>query len=152
MPGFFGSPIEGCLHECETNADCGINKQCLNFKCINPCSQCGENAECETVKDHVAVCKCPKGFYGDPLILCRPECREHADCPANKPACFYNSCKNPCEGVCGVGANCELRGITPICSCPKDMTGDPFVRCRPFTKGDFFNGIEMDRFNCVFVL
>lgn len=29
-----------------------------------------------------------------------------------------------------------ISGLTPICSCPRDMTGDPFVSCRPFTKED----------------
>lgn len=29
-----------------------------------------------------------------------------------------------------------MRGLTPVCSCPRDMTGDPFVSCRPFTKED----------------
>lgn len=33
----------------------------------------------------------------------------------------------------GINADCNLRGLTPICSCPRDMTGDPFVSCRPFT-------------------
>ena len=35
-----------------------------------------------------------------------------------------------------MNADCNLRGLTPVCSCPRDMTGDPFVRCRPFTKED----------------
>lgn len=38
----------------------------------------------------------------------------------------------------GVNADCNLRGLTPICSCPRDMTGDPFVSCRPFTPGKLF--------------
>lgn len=36
----------------------------------------------------------------------------------------------------GVNADCNLRGLTPICSCPRDMTGDPFTSCRPFTPGN----------------
>lgn len=78
-----------------------------------------------------------QGYIGNPYSSCKPECVTHSDCPRSKPACYYNSCKNPCDGVCGIGANCELRDITPICSCPKDMTGDPFVRCRPFEKSNF---------------
>lgn len=48
--------------------------------------------------------------------------------------CFCNLYEFP--GACGIGADCNLRGLTPVCSCPRDMTGDPFVRCRPFTKED----------------
>ncbi|XP_017779241.1 PREDICTED: adhesive plaque matrix protein 2 isoform X2 [Nicrophorus vespilloides] len=137
LSGYHGSPLAGCRHECETNSECGSNLACVDFKCQNPCqTQCGINAECEGVRSSNAVCKCPRGYYGNPYTSCQPECTSHSDCPRSKPACFYNSCKNPCDGVCGVGANCELRDITPVCSCPRDMTGDPFVRCRPFEKRD----------------
>lgn len=37
------------------------------------------------------------------------------DCPAGRPACYYGVCKNPCDGTCGVNADCNLRGLTPIC-------------------------------------
>ncbi|XP_065171538.1 protein eyes shut isoform X2 [Atheta coriaria] len=137
LPGYHGSPIAGCRHECETSSECGSNLACIEFKCQNPChSQCGVNADCEGVRNNAAVCKCPRGYFGNPYASCKAECVSHSDCPRSKPACFYNQCKNPCDGVCGIGANCELRDITPICSCPKDMTGDPFVRCRPFEKRD----------------
>ncbi|KAF5287630.1 hypothetical protein FQA39_LY15833 [Lamprigera yunnana] len=136
LPGYHGSPITGCRHECEVNTHCLADQACIDFKCQNPCSLCGTNAECN-VANHTPVCSCPKGYLGDPFKECRPECTSHSDCPASKPACFYHSCKNPCDNVCGVNANCELRnGITPVCSCPKDMTGDPFTFCRPFTKND----------------
>ncbi|KAK5638840.1 hypothetical protein RI129_013135 [Pyrocoelia pectoralis] len=135
--GYHGSPIAGCRHECDSDTECGHQHACIEFRCQNPCSQCGKNAECEVVQNHVPLCKCPRGYFGNPLTSCQPECTQHSDCPRSKPACFYNSCKNPCDGVCGINANCELRnGITPVCSCPKDMTGDPFTRCRPFTKED----------------
>ncbi|XP_018323516.1 adhesive plaque matrix protein 2 [Agrilus planipennis] len=137
LPGYHGSPVAGCRHECESDSECGPQSACLEFRCQNPCSQCGENAECEGVRNHVAVCKCPRGYFGNPLISCKPECVSHSDCPPGKPACFYNQCKNPCDGVCGINANCQLKnGLTPVCSCPKDMTGNPFVSCRPFTKED----------------
>lgn len=61
------------------------------------------------------------------------------DCPPARPACVYDVCKNPCIGACGVGADCNLRGLTPVCSCPIDFVGDPFVSCRPFTKEDLCN-------------
>ncbi|ERL90523.1 neurogenic locus notch homolog protein 1 isoform X1 [Dendroctonus ponderosae] len=135
-PGFLGSPIAGCRHECERDGECNSNQACIDFRCQNPCSsQCGENADC-SIRNHQAVCSCPKNYFGNPSISCKPECYGDVDCPAGRPACFYGICKNPCDGVCGVGADCNLRGLTPICSCPKDMTGDPFVSCRPFDSHD----------------
>ena len=110
---------------------------CSNFKCVPACQQCGTGATCATVNNHRAVCECPKGYIGSPYTECRPECYGDSDCPAGRPACFYGICKNTCDGACGVNADCNLRGLTPVCSCPRDMTGDPFVRCRPFTKGFF---------------
>ncbi|XP_068900468.1 adhesive plaque matrix protein 2 isoform X2 [Tenebrio molitor] len=135
LPGYHGSPISGCRHECDSDTECGPSLACIEFKCQNPCSQCGTNAECD-VRNHRPVCKCPKNYFGNPLSSCQPECYGDSDCPSGRPACFYGICKNPCDGVCGVSANCELRGLTPICSCPRDMTGDPFISCRPFDKRD----------------
>ncbi|XP_077299152.1 asperous [Arctopsyche grandis] len=136
LPGYQGSPLSGCRHECESDGECGPQQHCQQYKCVNPCSQCGINAECETVRSHVATCKCPKGYFGDPYRSCQAECVTNSDCPNYKPSCVYNQCVDPCKGSCGHQANCQLRGATPICSCPKDMTGDPFVSCRPFEKRD----------------
>ncbi|KAL7305336.1 neurogenic locus notch homolog protein 1 [Trichogramma pretiosum] len=137
LPGYRGRPLEGCRHECDNDFDCPNHLHCsANFRCENPClSQCGESAECDVV-NHRAKCTCPKSWLGNPLISCRPECTHHSDCPAGKPACHYLKCVNPCDGVCGTHANCELQDITPVCSCPKDRTGDPFTFCRPFTDED----------------
>ncbi|XP_022904531.2 neurogenic locus notch homolog protein 1 isoform X1 [Onthophagus taurus] len=136
-PGYKGDPITGCRHECDADSDCGSQMACIDYKCQNPCyTQCGQSAQCQGVRNHQAICVCPEGWHGNPFSACRAECYADSDCPRNKPACFITACKNPCDNACGIGANCELRGLTPICSCPKDMTGDPFVRCRPFTKED----------------
>ncbi|XP_063698652.1 neurogenic locus notch homolog protein 3 isoform X1 [Culicoides brevitarsis] len=136
LPGFVGQPITGCNHECESDSHCGPQEQCQNFKCVSSCNQCGKGAQCVRVSNHRAVCECPKNYIGSPYTECRAECYGDVDCPGSKPACIYGICKNPCDGACGVGADCNLRGLTPVCSCPRDMTGDPFVRCRPFTKED----------------
>lgn len=136
LPGYVGNPLSGCRHECDHDGDCSARDMCKNFKCVPACEQCGIGATCNTVANHRAVCECPKGYVGSPYTQCHPECYGDVDCPSNRPACFYGVCKNTCEGACGVGADCRLRGLTPVCSCPRDMTGDPFVRCRPFTKAD----------------
>lgn len=92
----------------------------------------------------------PKGYIGGPYTECRPECYGDVDCPSSRPACFYGICRNTCDGACGVGADCNLRGLTPVCSCPRDMTGDPFVSCRPFTKGKCFESeLRESNFNWI---
>lgn len=139
LPGYIGSPLSGCRHECESDIECGNQEFCSQFKCTNACSQCGKGSSCLRVNNHRAVCECPKGYLGSPYTECRAECYGDRDCPPARPACIYGVCKNPCEGSCGVNADCNLRGLTPVCSCPRDMTGDPFVSCRPFTKEDLCN-------------
>ncbi|KPJ11537.1 hypothetical protein RR48_08279 [Papilio machaon] len=141
--GYTGNPFTacrvadpGCRHECESDSDCGVQQSCRDFKCISPCSDCGVNADCETVAAHRAVCKCPRGYFGDPYRICTAECESDSQCPSYKPACVYNACVNPCTNACGVNADCNLRGLTPVCSCPRNMTGDPFTFCRPFEARD----------------
>lgn len=133
---YTGSPLSGCRHECESDNECGSQEYCNNWKCTKSCSQCGKGATCSRVSNHRAVCECPKNFIGSPSIECRPECYGDVDCPGSRPACYYGICKNPCDGACGVNADCNLRGLTPICSCPRDMTGDPFISCRKFVPED----------------
>lgn len=76
-----------------------------------------------------------QGYFGDPYTSCRAECLSHGDCPSSRPSCINSKCMDPCAGVCGVNANCRVKdGTTAICSCPRHMTGNPFVSCRPFEK------------------
>lgn len=149
--------MTGCRRECTSDVECGSTQNCVNFHCKNACDQCGKGAICQNVANHRPLCVCPEvielfikfvffgknnqlilvflqNYKGNPFEICLPECTSHGECPGHKPACYYNKCTNPCENACGVGANCELRGLTPVCSCPRDMTGDPFVQCRPFEK------------------
>lgn len=46
-------------------------------------------------------------------------------------ACFEHFCKNPCSAdeICGENAMCHVKKHMPICECPKNHTGDPFVEC-----------------------
>lgn len=99
----------------------------------DPChpSPCGPNAQCRDV-NKIAVCSCDREYIGSPPN-CRPECTINAECPAQK-ACHQFKCKDPCHGTCGINAVCEVRNHNPICSCPSDLTGDPFVRCQPVPK------------------
>lgn len=38
-------------------------------------------------------------------------------------------CIDPCPGTCGIAAKCQVVNHNPICSCPPEHTGDPFIRC-----------------------
>lgn len=79
-----------------------------------------------------AVCSCIVGYLGVPPS-CRPECTVNSDCNSNK-ACSNQKCIDPCIGVCGVGAKCQVINHNPICSCIPSYTGNPFVRCYPKRK------------------
>lgn len=83
-----------------------------------------------------ASCACSADYMGTPPN-CRPECIRNSECPSNQ-ACIQKKCRYPCEGVCGVGAQCSVINHTPICNCADGYTGDPFVRCSPAL-------VEMDR-------
>lgn len=63
LPGYTGSPLSGCRHECESDGECGGQEFCQNFKCASSCSQCGQGAQCARVNNHRAVCECPKVKY-----------------------------------------------------------------------------------------
>lgn len=102
----------------------------------DPCvpNPCGPNAECKN-----GQCACIPEYHGDPFVGCRPECTINDECSSSK-ACLRNKCVDPCPGSCGLGAICEVHNHIVICTCPQDMTGNPFVFCRPFeSKKDSLN-------------
>lgn len=91
---------------------------------------CGANAFCSQ-KPGVLACTCKPGYSGNPLLACHPECIVNNDCPFDK-ACIGNKCENPCANVCGIHANCEIINHVPLCYCPPEYSGDPFVACNPY--------------------
>lgn len=95
---------------------------------VDPCnpSPCGPNAQCRNVNEQ-AVCSCLPEYTGSPPN-CRPECVVNSECSQDK-ACHKFKCRNPCNGVCGIDAECKVINHNPICNCPIRMTGDPFIRC-----------------------
>lgn len=135
--GYIGNPIQGCTHECDTDAQCAADRACVGFRCQDPCTSCGQYAECR-VNNHRSICSCPVNFLGDPFTRCYPECTQHDECRA-KQACFNLKCVDPCDGACGTGAECRVDNHKAICSCPKGTTGHPFDKCRPFDKSDLCN-------------
>lgn len=96
----------------------------------DPClpSPCGPNSQCRNVNNQ-ASCSCLPNFFGAPPN-CRPECATNSECSSNL-ACINNRCTDPCPGSCAYNAQCSVINHIPICSCPKDYVGDPFVSCQP---------------------
>lgn len=94
----------------------------------NPCvpSPCGPYSHCRVINDH-AVCSCQTNYIGAPPS-CKPECMVSTDCSQNR-ACINTKCQDPCPGTCGINARCQIVNHNPICSCPTNYVGDPFVRC-----------------------
>lgn len=105
----------------------------VEIKPISPCepNTCGPNSICRVV-DGQPTCSCREGFFGAPPS-CRPECVVSAECNQNM-ACINQKCSDPCVGTCGFNAKCQVINHNPVCSCPPDMTGDPFGQCVPKRK------------------
>lgn len=150
--------IDPCANMCGEFAICTVDNHVPNCNCptgysgdpffscrpiphtpappINPCvpSPCGPNSNCRSINNQ-AVCSCQSGFVNQPPN-CRPECVVSAEC-APERACVNNKCVDPCLHTCGVRAICSTKNHSPICTCPRGMTGDPFVQCsriREYTK------------------
>ena len=117
-PGFEGDAFVGCTP-----------KQALPPAPVNPCDTitCGNNALC-TVNDGVPRCTCIPPYIGNPYSGCRPECMMNSDCISNL-ACINQHCRDPCQGVCGLNAVCEVINHLPSCSCLPGFTGEPFQSC-----------------------
>ena len=75
------------------------------------------------------------GYFGAPPG-CRPECVINSEC-APSLACINLKCANPCVGVCGINAKCDVVNHNPICSCPVGYIGDPFTSCRQKPPGKY---------------
>ena len=142
-----------CPGTCGINAECQVSNHNAICKChegytgdpfaqcslipgvinppepTDPCqpSPCGPNAECRVVESR-PVCTCFPGYFGAPPA-CRPECVINSEC-APALACINLKCSNPCVGVCGINAKCDVVNHNPICSCPQGYVGDPFSSCR----------------------
>lgn len=108
---------------------CNI-RQATPQEVINPCnpSPCGSNAVCRE-QFGAGSCQCLPDYFGNPYEGCRPECVVNSDCPSNR-ACRQNKCVDPCPGVCGQNAQCQVVNHAPNCVCHVGYTGNPFQFCR----------------------
>lgn len=141
LEGYRGNPLISCTRpECTVDDDCPYRLACRNEQCQDPC-HCGINAECR-VDNHVASCRCPPGYSGNPNAECKivplrdnDECSVDADCPS-KLACFSGRCKNPCVEThpCGGHAVCSVVDTLPlrtmVCQCEPGYVGNADVECR----------------------
>lgn len=110
-----------------------ISPPYISIARVKPCepSPCGPNSVCREFGEQ-ASCSCLPGYFGIPPS-CRPECLVSTDCEQSK-ACVNMRCRNPCESTCGQNALCVVRNHNPICRCPIQHSGDPFVNCFPISK------------------
>lgn len=94
-----------------------------------PCnpSPCGLNSQCAVSAANEPSCSCLPTYVGSPPN-CRPECRVDNECPANR-ACIRQKCSDPCVGLCGLNALCQVTLHQARCTCPESYTGDPFTVC-----------------------
>ena len=140
LPGMIGSP-PNCRPECVVNADCPIDKACINRKCQDPCpGLCGVNAKCD-VRNHVPICICIPGYIGDPFSQCyRPssELKVYIWFDTILNLIIFAATPRPIEVIqpcnpspCGTNAQCSEQRGAASCRCILDYIGDPYVECRP---------------------
>lgn len=101
----------------------------VHYEPNTPCipSPCGANARCRE-QNGAGSCTCLPDYFGNPYDGCRPECSLNSDCPSNK-ACVRNKCVDPCPGVCGQNADCQVVNHLPTCTCRFGFTGDSYRYC-----------------------
>lgn len=116
--GYIGDPFTSCHPMLQT----------IEF--TNPCepTPCGANAKCKVSRNGAAACICTSGYFGNPYETCTPECIINTDCPYNR-ACLRNKCEDPCPGICGTAATCDVINHVPSCRCALGYTGNPYAFC-----------------------
>lgn len=79
QPGYIGIPPM-CRPECQTSAECDLNKACVGQKCLDPCTddKCAANARCNVVS-HNPICSCKESYTGDPFVNCIPIESKHVN-------------------------------------------------------------------------
>lgn len=97
-------------------------------KIENPClpTPCGPNSKCKVIND-TPVCSCLPNYIGR-APNCRPECTVNNECLSNL-SCINNKCADPCTGICGYNAVCNVVNHKPSCLCDSGYSGDPYSGC-----------------------
>ncbi|OXA59283.1 neurogenic locus notch homolog protein 2 [Folsomia candida] len=145
MPHHIGAPPKCRPLSCAANADCPSQFSCVKGLCKDPCQGiCGVGAECKVV-NHFPVCRCLRGFNGDPFFQCKASyCNDNEQCPADL-ACKGNNCRDPCEGVkCGANAKCWVVRHHATCVCVPGYTGNPFDACAAVVEDEIAARCNLD--------
>ena len=132
-------PIFLLLDECQVNNDCPLDKACKSQECVNPCltTQCGSRAQCE-VDYHTAICVCPPGLQGNPLVACiEAGCSTNNECATDQVCDFApgsgftrKECRPLCSpGNCANGADCTAKDHRETCTCRYPLIGDGYAAC-----------------------
>ena len=127
------------LDECQVDRDCPLDKACKSQECVNPCltTQCGSRAQCE-VDFHTAICVCPPGLQGNPLVACiEAGCSNNNECATDEVCDFApgsgftrKECQALCNpGNCARGADCTARDHRETCTCRHPLIGDGYAAC-----------------------
>lgn len=88
---------------------------------------CGPHAVCNAIGDEY-TCQCLPEMMNRPPN-CRPECTIDTHCPS-ETLCINYHCKDPCAiGICGTDAECHVQNHKPLCTCPPNYEGDPYIEC-----------------------
>lgn len=85
-----------------------------------------------TAEFHRALCSCPPGLQGNPLVRCvTVGCQQDEDCDPREK-CDYGSqrCIPLCTiGACAQGAQCDARNHREFCACVPPLQGDGYSFC-----------------------
>ena len=129
--------FEHFVDECITDDDCPYDKKCKDKECKDPCLSilCGNRAECKA-EYHKAVCFCPPGMQGNPLISCvEVGCTSNSDCSTNEkcdyiPSSSRKDCQPLCtQSPCAFGASCKAQNHRELCTCDYPLQGDGYISC-----------------------
>ena len=130
--------IRNIIDECQVDNDCPFTKHCKNNECRDPCLDiiCGSKANCKA-EAHRAVCKCPPGLQGNPLVSCSEvgcssssECASNEKCDYLTPSSSRKECQPLCRrNPCAAGASCTANNHREICTCDHPLQGDGYISC-----------------------
>ena len=137
LEGYEGDPFSSCrLRPISKNLTVlyiyfmTVNLAIEPIEAEDPCfpNPCGPNSAVPRQSGARCQCSCLPDMIGSPPN-CKPECVLNSDC-SPQLACISRKCRDPCPGLCGTGAYCNVRNHIPLCVCNTGYQGDPFTQCR----------------------
>ncbi|GFR23990.1 papilin, partial [Trichonephila clavata] len=110
--------LEHILDRCTSHSDCSSTQVCFKNQCQFACrlGMCGIDAECRVI-NHVAQCRCPPGYKGDPHVRCRPAVENESEFKCGLDGIYPN------PDNCSSFIQCS-NGYKHIMPCPKGLHYD----------------------------